>query len=305
MLTGNLKLCHWHGDSEFRRDIMKSKGIIIFLVMGLLVLNAGWATVHGAELKIIIMQDQMGIAQKYKPLVEYMKQKGIDISFVTAPNYSAAADMFTAGTGSAMFSGSGVAGSLIIKELASPLVRPVSGDGNSTYWAVVIARKGSPQFTGSGDYFKGKKVALTAIASSGEFYVRSLQGHNTASQIMKAASHDAAVDTVGRGAADIAVVKNRVWDKISSKYPNLEKIGEDKGENPDNSLMISKNFPAELAQKLKVAFLEVKNDNSAAAKAVKTGLGIQGYIETSDSDFRHTISLLQNSGVNKSFNFKF
>ena len=284
---------------------MNIKSVILIGVMGLFVLTGGLGTVQAAELKIIIMQDQAGVAQKYKPLVEYMKEKGIEISFVTAPGYSAAADMFTTGTGSAMFSGSGVAGSLIIKGLASPLVRPVSENGNSTYWAVVIAKKGSPQFTASGNYFKGKKVALTPIASSGEFYLRSIDGHNSAAQIMKAASHDAAVDTVARGTADIAVVKNRVWDKISSKYPNLEKIGEDKGENPDNTLMVSKNISGETAQKLKAAFLAVKTDSSAAAKAVRTGLGIQGYIETSDSDFRHTIALLQNAGVNKSFNFKF
>jgi len=69
--------------------------------------------------------------------------------------------------------------------------------------------------------------------------------------------------------------------------------------------MISKSMSTETAQKLKMALLAVKTDNSAAAKAVRTGLGIQGYIETSDSDFKHTIALLKKAGVNKSFNFKF
>jgi ABC-type phosphate/phosphonate transport system substrate-binding protein len=284
---------------------MSIKRMLICAATVLFILSAVWGPAQAEELKIIIMQDQAGVAQKYKPLVDYMKGKGIDISFVTAPTYTAAAAMFTAGTGSAMFSGSGVAGSLIIKGIASPLVRPVGLDGISTYWAVIIAKKGSPKFTGSGVYFKGKKVAMTALASAGEFYFRSLEGQKAAAEVMKAASHDAAVDTVARGAADIAVAKNRVWDKIKSKYPELEKVGEDKGENPDNTLMLSKKVPAELSQKLKAAFLGIKADVGAGAKAVRTGLGIQGYVETTDADFKHTLALLQKAGVNKSFNFKF
>ena len=133
-------------------------------------------TGEAAELKIAIMQAQAGDARKYQPLLDYLAKKGIPASFITAANYQAAAEMFSKGQADAMFSGSGVAGSMIIKGVAVPLVRPVGQDGISTYSAVVIAKKGATKFTGSPDYFAGKKVIFTALASAGEFYYRSL-GH--------------------------------------------------------------------------------------------------------------------------------
>ena len=263
--------------------------------------------VSGAEpFKIAITQDQAGAAAKFKPLLAYLEQKGVDASLVAAKDYSTAATMFDSGSVDAMFSGSGIAGTMIIKDLATPLVRPVTKDGNSTYWAVVIAPKGSPKFTGSAAYFKNKKVILTALASAGEFYFYSLpearQAHAT---LLKAASHGAAIDAMDKGQADTAIVKNRVWDKVSDKYPNLVKVGEDKGQNPDGTLIVSKKVSQQLSDKVAVVLLGLKDDNSQAALAVKTSLDIDEYIKTTPKDFEHTLALLKKAGVTKSFNFIF
>ncbi len=257
------------------------------------------------QLKIVIMQDQKGAAQKFKPLVDYMKNRGIDISFVGAPNYTAAAQMFTSGEADAMFSGSGVAGSMIIKGLSSPVVRPVGKDGNSTYWAVVLSKKGSAKYTGANEYFSGKRVIFCSLASSGEFYFHAIGGHKTATEMMNAASHEAAIDALARGTADIAIVKNRVWDKVKDKYPTIEAVGMDKGENPDGTLIVSKSVTRQLAQKIKSALMSLKNDASPEANAVRDSLNIQGYIETTEKDFGHTLTLLKDAGVDKNFNFSF
>ncbi len=264
--------------------------------------------IAGAEqFRIAIMQDQGGVAQKYKPLLDYLTKKGIEASFVSAKDYPSAAGMFSKGDVDAMFSGSGVAGSMIIKDLAWPLVRPVSKDGYSTYWAVVIAPKGSSKFSGSVDYFKGKKVLLTALASSGEFYFRSLAGAaQSNAMLLKAASHGAAIDALDhKGQADVAIVKNRVWDKMKDKYPNLMFVGEDKGENPDNTLIVSKKVPPQLAEKVKGALLAVNEDLSPEAAAVKSSMEIRGFLNTTHKDFEHTLALLKKAGVTKSFNFAY
>ena len=64
-----------------------------------------------------------------------------------------------------MFSGSGIAGCMIIKDLAYPVVRPVSNGGWSTYWAVVLAPKGSPRFTQDAAYFDNINGVKSAVDS--------------------------------------------------------------------------------------------------------------------------------------------
>jgi ABC-type phosphate/phosphonate transport system substrate-binding protein len=259
---------------------------------------------QASQFRIAIMQDERGAAAKFRPLENYLKSKGIDFTFVAAKDYPAAAKMFASGEVDAMFSGSSVAGIFILKDLASPLVRPLTKEGTSTYHAVLIAPAGSPKFTGQGDYFKGKKVIFTALASSGEIFYHSVPGTKPVkATLLKAASHGAAIDALSAGSADVAIVKNHVWEKAKAKYPKLTLVGKDDEENPDGTLIVSKKADAKVVLKVSAALLEVKDDPSA--KAVRDELGIKGYIKTTPSDFKHTMELLKRAGVDKSFNFSF
>jgi len=258
------------------------------------------------QFKIAIMQDQAGAAAKYKPLLDYLTKKGVQASFVSAADYPAAAKLFAAGQVDAMFSGSGIAGTMIIKDLAVPEVRPVDKDGFSTYWAVVVAPKGTAKFTGKADYFNGKKVITTGLASAGEFFFRSLPGAAMSSAtVIKSPSHGTALAALDQKQADFAIVKNHVWDKNKDKYPNLAEVGFDKGENPDGTLIVSKKADPKAVAKVTAALLAVKDDPSPDASAVKASLEIRGYVTTTQKDFAHTLALLKNAGVNKEFNFAF
>jgi len=285
--------------------VMKTKGLLCML-LAVFAVGLMYGFAQAAEFKIIIMQDDKGAAEKFQPLVAYLKKKGVDANLVGAPNFTAAAKMFEAGEGDAMFSGSGIGGALIIKDIATPLVRPLTKDGHSTYGALVIAPKGSPKFTGSADYFNGKRVIFSAVASAGEFFYRSIPDIKTAKATINiAASHGTALDALARGAADVAIMKNRVWDKKKGDYPDLEKVGGDKGENPDGPLMISKKADQKIVSKISDALLSLKEDASPEAQAVKEKLGIQGYIKTTKEDFKHTLSMLKRAGVTKAFDFKY
>jgi ABC-type phosphate/phosphonate transport system substrate-binding protein len=258
------------------------------------------------ELRIAIMQDQSGAAQKYRPLLDYLGKRGIDASLVAAKDYPTAAALFAGGGVDAMFSGSGIAGTMMIKELAVPEVRPVDKDGHSTYWAVIIAPKGSPKFTGSADSFNGKRLIFTSLASSGEFYYHSLPGAaKVKATLIKAASHGAALEALEKGQADVAIVKNRIWDEKKAKFPNLIVAGEDKGENPDGTLIVSRKANRAIAAKVTALLLALKDDTSPQARAVMDSLDIQGFIKTTPKDFEHTLSLLKNAGVTKAFNFAY
>jgi ABC-type phosphate/phosphonate transport system substrate-binding protein len=182
--------------------------ILVILVAAVTLL--GFAAAAQADtFKLVIMQNEKGEAQKFAPLADYLKTKGVEVSMVGAPDFVKAAQMFAAGEADGMFSGASVAGTLLIKNLATPLVRPVTKEGNSTYWEVVIAPTGAAKFTGSADYFAGKKVIFTGLASA-EFFYHSLPGANaTKATLLKAASHGAAIDALSKGVADVAIVKNR------------------------------------------------------------------------------------------------
>lgn len=283
---------------------MRYRKVLVGCIAVLMAGSFFGGTGRAAELKIAIMQAEAGEARKFQPMLDYLAKKGVSASFVTAPDYSAAADMFAKGTVDAMFSGSGVAGTMIIKGLAGPLVRPVTAAGTSTYSAVVIAPKGSPKFTGDASYFNGKRVIFSSLASAGEFYFHSL-GPSKPAKILKAASHGAAIDALSRGQADVAIVKNRVWDKEKGQYGMLEKVGGDTGENPDNTLIVWKKLDAGTAKKVADILLGVKDDTASDAMAVKDALKITGFIPTTDKDFTHTLDLLKRAGVAQDFAFKY
>lgn len=276
---------------------------IVKLVAAALLVAAAWGDARAAELKIGIVQAQAGEARKYQPLLEYLAKQGVPAAFVTAPDYRAAADMFANGGVDAMFGGSGIAGSMILKGLADPLVRAIAADGTSTYRAVVVAPKGSLAFRGVAEDFAGKRVICAALASAGEFFVHSL-GPPRAASILKAASHGAALDALSRGQADVAVVKNHVWEKEKRKYPALEKVGEDTGENPDGSLVVSKKVSPDTARVLAASLLALGADRSAGAAAAKAALGITGYVAAADADYAHTLALLKRAGVTREFAFR-
>ncbi|HLE41926.1 MAG TPA: PhnD/SsuA/transferrin family substrate-binding protein [Nitrospirota bacterium] len=264
------------------------------------------AVLWADQIKIAIMQDNVNEAQKYAPLAGYLKTKGIVVSFVGTPSYPAAAKMFSSGEVDAMFSGSGVAGVMILKDLAVPVVRPLGKDGFSTYWAVIVAPKGSPKFTGSADYFELRKVIFCSLASSGEFFYHTIpKNEKTNATLLKAGSHGAAIETLARGLADIAIVKNRVWDKMKDAHPELALVGEDTGENPDGTLIVSKKADPRLVSKVTAALLAVKENVSPEANDVCEKMNISGFIKTTQEDFRHTLELLKKAGVDKSFNFAY
>ena len=259
---------------------------------------------RAAELRISIVQAQAGDARKYQALLGYLSKRGVPASFVTAPNYRAAADLFAAGAVDAMFSGSGIAGMMFLKGLADPLVRPVGQDGVSTYAAVVVAPAGSPAFHGEGVYFDGKRVIFAALASAGEFYFHSL-GASRPAAILKAASHGAAIDALSRGQADVAIVKNHVWAKEKASYPALAAVGGDTGENPDNTLIVSRKLDPSTARRLSALLLALAGDPSAEAAAARDQLAIRGFVSTTAKDFAHTLDLLAKAGVTKDFGFAF
>lgn len=277
--------------------------VVAVMVVSLLLIGVGTVQADEETFDIGIMQDKPGAAQAYAPMLAFFESKGIDVGLKGYRSYVDAAQKFADGQVDAMVAGSGVAGTMIIKDVAYPIARPVSMDGTSTYWAVVLAPKGSPPFGGNADYFKGKKIICSSLASSGEFFARSILGKDR--ELLKAASHGVAIKALAMGQADVAIVKNRVWDSERGKYPSLDQVGNDMGENPNNAMIVSKKTNKDMVDKVKKALLNLENDTSKEAMALKKSLNIKGYIPTTKEDFSHTIPLLKKAGVTKDFQFEY
>ena len=282
----------------------------IMCISGILCIIASFCVLSSsnsyAGFKICLMQEQKGAAAEFRPLLDYLIKKGVNASFVAAKTYPQAAKMFEKGEVDGMFSGSGIAGCMIIKGLAYPVVRPLSNGEWSTYWAVVLAPTGSARFTQDAEYFDNKRVIFCGLASSGEFFYRAVKGNiGINAKTLNASSHGAAIDALDRGAADVAIVKNRVWDNVKGKYDGISRVGEDPGENPNMVLMVSKKADPKIVERISTILLGLKNDHSPEAEAVKKELGITGFIKTTVNDFRFTIPLLKRAGVDEFFNFSF
>lgn len=285
---------------------------MISLVSLALVLAAASAAFCADTLNFIIMssEDPKKEGPKYAALAEYLRAGSAEIGDVqvrVAKDYPEAAKLFQNSEVDGMFSGSFVAGIFIKKEVAKPIARPVLASGATTYKAVIIAREGAKPFVGIED-FRGKKVAYTLLASSGEAFVRGLLPAGVRPESVytpvPAASHQIAINAVKNGAADYAVVKNMVWKP--AEYAGLAVVGEDKGENPNNTLIMSNAAAAKHGEAVKRLLLKLEADTGAQAAEVKRIFGIKGFIPTAVADFSHTFEIFEKAGIDpKTFDFKF
>jgi ABC-type phosphate/phosphonate transport system substrate-binding protein len=297
-------------DQKWREKMKMKVKVIVLAVAALFLMSQAAVAAEVFNVVIMASKNPRKEGPKYKALGEYIKAQSSDISGVEmkiAKDYADAARLFQSGEVDGMFSGSFVAAILIKKGLASPLVRPVSKNGVHTYKALVAAPKGSAKFAGISD-FKGKKVAYCSLASSGEVFARTLlnpgekpEDHYT---VVKAKSHGAALNAIKSGAADYAVFKNLIWDPAA--YPELEVIGGDEAENPNNTLITSKGATDKFGKGLGMILMNLEKDNSALANKVKEAFGIKGFKETTEADFAHTFSIVEKANIDPAtFNFQF
>lgn len=282
------------------------------LFSAILVLGGVSAAAAAETLHFVVMSpaDPKQEGAKYEVLGSYLRSANPllgDIKLRVAKNYPEAVRLFAAGDVEGMFSGSFVAAVFIAKGLAKPVARPVATGGGSTYRAAVVARSGAAPFAGIAD-FKGKRVAYCPLASAGEMFVRGLLGPGEAPGSLftpvPADTHQAALEAVLSGAADLAVVKGTVF--VPARYPGLVEIGAGAGEHPDNALIMPVSAFQKFGAMISRALLGLQDDTGEKAAAVKKAFDCQGFVATAGTDFAPTFKLLRQSRVDpKQFDFTF
>lgn len=270
------------------------------------------ATLAGDTIRLVIMpaEDPRKEAPKYADIGLYIQVHGTrigDVQLRIAKDYPEAVELFQAGKVDGIFSGSFVAAVLIKKGAAKPLVRPILNSGATTYHALVVTMAGAKPFGGLAD-LRGKKVACCALASAGEIYLRGLlaPGEKLESVLTPVitATHQGALSAVESGEADFAVVKNLVWDP--RKYGRLAVVGEDKEENPNNTLILTTAAFEKYGEEIAKILLRMGNDTSFGALDMKKAMGAKGFIPTTPADFSSTYRLIEKARIDPlKFDFAF
>lgn len=93
---------------------MKLSRMAVFCVIVVLSLGVMPGVIKAEEFKIAVLQSHKVSPQTYEPLEEHLAKIGVMVRMVEVPTYEMATKMFSAGEVDAMFSGSGIPGSMFV-----------------------------------------------------------------------------------------------------------------------------------------------------------------------------------------------
>ena len=93
---------------------MKLSRIFVFCFIVVFALGVMPGVIEAEEFKIAVLQINQDNLQTYQPLAEHLARRGVAVRLVQVPSYEAVTKMFTARQVDAMFSGSGIPGSMFI-----------------------------------------------------------------------------------------------------------------------------------------------------------------------------------------------
>ena len=252
------------------------------------------------KIGLIPEQDIRKMAARYEPLAEYLSKKlNMKVVLVYLDNYAEVCDKFIYKQLDAAFFGSFSYALTHVKAGTEPIARP-DYQGVSTYRGLIVAREDSDIKNVSD--MKGKRLALVHQATyAGYLYpLYYFKEHGVDnpeayfSKIIFVESHDKAIFAVLRGEADIAAMKDLVYQRVIRENPDLEKklvILSASESVPSNALCVNKNLDPVLKNKLKDALLNLNNDTEAKPVLESLG-GATKFVETRDEDYRHLYDII-------------
>ncbi len=243
--------------------------------------------------------------KRFKPLAEYLsRHMGITVNLSILSRYGNIIERIKEHDLDGAFLGS-FTGTLAISQLdVVPLARPINMDGTSTYYGHIFVRKDSSIKTAAD--MQGTTLALVERATTAG-YIFPLawfkrQGIDDINTYFKeyffVGSHDAAIDAVLSGKADVGAAKNTIYDRMRILKPQLEKellILADSPRVPSNGLCVRKELPEKYKVQLKNLLLGLHKDEEGIK--VLEELGAQHFVETSKEDYQPVLDLATEAGI--------
>ncbi len=244
--------------------------------------------------------------QRFEPLMTYLSKKiGIPVELTMLSRYGNIIERLRDQKIDAAFLGS-FTGALAIAQLkVEPLARPVNLDDTSTYVGYIFVRKDSNIKTVAD--MKDKILVLVERATTAGyvFPLAWFKRHGVDDPIHYfkekyfAGSHDATIDAVLNGQADVGAGKNTVYDRIRETNPRVERELEILAISPpvpSNGLCVRPGLSEQTKNLLKKSLLELDTDPEGI-KVLAT-LGAKRFVETKREDYQPVIDLADEAELN-------
>jgi phosphonate transport system substrate-binding protein len=243
--------------------------------------------------------------QRFKPLAAYLSDNlGIQVKLIILSRYGNIIQRIKEQQIDAAFLGS-FTGALAISQLGvEPLARPINMDGTSTYFGHIFVRKDSG--IKSVADMQGKSLALVERATTaGYIFPLAWFKRNGVADIASffsehyfAGSHDATIDAVLKGQADVGAGKNTIYDRVRAANPRIDKelvILASSPRVPSNGLCVRPDMDKQYKTKLKELLLNLHH-NPKGLEVLKK-LGAKRFVDTSREDYQPVLDMAAEAGI--------
>jgi len=243
--------------------------------------------------------------QRYQSLADYLTNElGIKVELTMLSRYGNIVERLQKEQVDAAFLGS-FTGALSINQLGvEPLARPINLDGTSTYHGHIFVREDSNIKTVAD--MKGKSMAFVEKATTAGyiFPLAYLKRHGVKDhkqffgEILFTGSHDAAIDAVYTGRADIGAAKNTIFDFYMQTNPRAKDqiiILASSPSVPSNGLCVIPTLDNELKKKIKYLLLELHK--TPKGPDILKKLRAKRFVATSKEDYQPVIDLASDAGI--------
>ena len=243
--------------------------------------------------------------QRFKPLAAYLsKRMGIPVELTIISRYGNIIERIKEEEIDGAFFGS-FTGALAINQLGVvPLARPINMDGTSTYYGHIFVRRDSGIKTAAD--MKGKTLALVERATTAGYVfplawlkrngVKDFVTHF--SDHLFVGSHDAAINAVLNGKADVGAAKNTIYERLQSLYPWLDSkivIIASSPRVPSTGLCVRETLPEKYTQQLKNLLLGLHE--SKEGSSILRKLWAQKFVDTDKKDYQPVLDLAAEAGI--------
>ena len=243
--------------------------------------------------------------ERFTPLAEYLSsQVGVEIRLSMLSRYGNIVERIQSKEVDAAFLGS-FTGALASAQLGmEPVARPINPDGSSTYWGYLFVRADSG--IESVQQMRGLRLALVERATTAGYVfpvahfrrqgVQSLEDHFGDVQFW--GSHDASIQAVLDGRADVGAAKNTIWDHMVVENPQMEaelKIVATSPRVPSNGLFLSREVDPGLRSSLRSTLLGL-HDRAEGAEVLRK-LRALGFVATDLRSYEPVFELAREAGI--------
>jgi phosphonate transport system substrate-binding protein len=281
-------------------------GAMVFLSAALVSFPA-WG--ESARKEIVIgLIPEMNIfeqRQRYRHLAAYLTERaGVRVSLSTLIRYGNIIENFEMARLDGAFFGS-FTGALAIRRLrVEPIARPLWTDGKSTYHGYIFVRKDSGIRTV--EDMRGKRMAFVERATTAGyiFPLAYLREHGVSdidaffSEYFFAGSHDAAINAVLRGDADVGAAKNTIMEHVMKESPKVAQellILSDSPPVPSNGLLVRRTLDEDIKRRLRETLLNMEHD--PGGKGVLRKFGAIRFLDTRVEDYEPVFDAARKAGI--------